>query len=33
MTPKIIRPLKNSEKYWLSDQKGILPPLKENEDK
>jgi len=29
MTPKIIRPLKSSEKYWLAEQKGSLSPLKE----
>lgn len=28
MTPKIIRPLKDSGKYWLSEQKGLISPLK-----
>lgn len=32
LTPKIIRPLKNSEKYWQSDHKGELSPLRSQID-
>lgn len=33
MTPKIIKPLSDSSKYWQSEAKGELSPLKHSEDR